>query len=93
MSEKQFKLSKKKAGWARQFKPAGAAQGIALNPPVGIEIKHARGIQRILRAGMRKVHQESRTLSRARAARGPVVAPAPGHVRPASLKAVACQQL
>ena len=62
MSEKQFKLSKKKKRWAQQFKPEGAAQGVALNHPVTLEIKYTRGVQRILNAVIKETQKEVREI-------------------------------
>ena len=56
MSEKKFQLSKRKKRWAQQFKPEGAARGVALNIPPALEIRYTKGVQRILRA----VIQETR---------------------------------
>lgn len=52
MSEKQFKLSKKKAKWAKQFDPA-IARGVALNHPVTVERKYIRSIQRLVNAAIK----------------------------------------
>ncbi len=50
MSEKQFRLSKKKKKWAKQFKPTSTARGVALNYPKGVEVKYTREIQRLINA-------------------------------------------
>ncbi len=62
MSEKQFKLSKKKKRWAQQFKPEGVARGGALNNPTGLEIKYVKGVQRIINAVIREVQKETRKI-------------------------------
>ncbi len=57
MSEKQFRLSKKKKKWAKRFKPTATVRGAALNSPVGVEVKYARQIQRIINAVIREAQK------------------------------------
>ena len=53
MSEKQFRISKKKKKWVKQFRPTAVSRGAALNFPVGVEIRYTREVNRILNAVMR----------------------------------------
>lgn len=69
MSEKQFKLSKKKAKWAKQFKPQGAARGPALNTPKGVEVTFTRDVQKIINAVIRETQKIVRKLFKTPSAR------------------------
>lgn len=62
MSEKKFQLSKRKKRWAQQFKPEGAARGVALNNPTALEIRYTKGVQRILNAVIRETQKEVREI-------------------------------
>ena len=57
MGEKKFQLSKRKKRWAQQFKPEGAARGVALNHPTALEIRYTKGVQRILNAVIRETQK------------------------------------
>ncbi len=57
MSEKQFKLSKKKKKWAKQFKPTATVRGSALNHPAAVENKYNRDIQRLINALIRETQK------------------------------------
>ena len=54
MSEKQFRLSKKKKRWAKTFKPTAVTRGTALNYPVGVQTRYTREVQKILNAVIRE---------------------------------------
>lgn len=54
MSEKQFRLSKKKKKWAKTFKPTAVSRGVALNYPVGVQTCYTRDVQKIINAVVRE---------------------------------------
>lgn len=54
MSEKQFRLSKKKKCWAKTFKSTAVTRGTALNYPVGVQTQYTRDVQKILNAVIRE---------------------------------------
>ena len=58
MSEKQFRLSRKRKKWAKQFKPSAAIRGNALNYPVSIQIRFTREVQRLVNRVMKKTETE-----------------------------------